>query len=198
MELLRWLSTGMLDLATAFLFAATWYRPDWLGQHWVKSLMLVMLVEFLVVHSFGFLFVATEEGGAKSVAMLFGFGAFYLLFAAAFAAAFKSWWPVWMFGWLITSKLWALLTGAVDSAAQQSYVTSVWVVSVLAYLLGCFITVLVPLPRLGVDKHGHAYGIAKDASGVWVEQPHRVLAFGLLYFTCLGVARIALAPVSAG
>lgn len=197
MQLLGWLSAGLLDFATAFLFAATWFRPSWLGQHWVKSLMLVMLVEFLVVHSFGFLFVATEEGGTKSVAMLLGFGAFYLLFAAVFAAAFKSWWPVWMFGWLIASKLWALLTGVVEPDAQKAYVTSVWVVSVLAYLFGCAFTSLFPLPRLGLRKHGHDYGIARDASGLWIEQPHRVIAFGLIYFLCIGLARVLLAPVTA-
>ena len=32
---------------------------------------------------------------------------------------------------------------------------------------------------------------------LWIEQPHRVLAFGLIYFACLGAARMLLAPIAA-
>jgi hypothetical protein len=194
LDLLRQGSAGLFDFITAFTFLATWIRPEWLGRAWVKSLMLVMLVEFLVVHSFGFLIATTQEGGPKSVWMLLGLGAFYLLFAAAFAAAFRSWWPVLLFGWLIGSKLFALLTGTVEAPVQGVYVIQVWVVSTLAYIAFAILTSLLPLPRLGVREHGHAYGVNAKASGAWVDEPYRVLAFGFLYFICVGIARVYYAP----
>ena len=41
---------------------------------------------------------------------------------------------------------------------------------------------MLPLPRLGIDA-ALAQSIAlPGSSGLWVEQPHRVVAFGLLYF----------------
>jgi hypothetical protein len=193
-ELLRSLSAGLFDFVTAFTFFATWIRPDWLGRDWVKSLMLVMLVEFLVVHSFGFLMVAGEEGGARSILALLGLGAFYLLFAGAFALAFRSWWPVLLFGWLVGSKLFALFTGAVEPAEQRAYVTAVWAISTLAYLVLVALTSLLPLPRLGVREHARAYGVDRKATGLWMEQPHRVIAFGALYFTVVGIARVLYAP----
>lgn len=191
---LRLLSAGLFDFVTAFLFLATWIRPEWLGRAWVKSLLLVMLVEFLVVHSFGFFVAMTQEGGPRSVWMLLGVGSIYLVFAGAFAAAFRTWWPVLLFGWLIGSKLFALVTGAVEPQAQTDYVLRLWVVSTLAYLMLALGTTLLPLPRLGVRDHGHAYGIDPGASGTWIEQPHRVLAFGFFYFACIGIARVLLAP----
>lgn len=195
-ELARALSAGLLDFGTAFLFFATWLRPEWLGRHWVKSLMLVMLVEFLVIHSFGFLFAFTQESGTRSILGLLGIGAFYLLFAAAFGAAFRSWWPLLLFGWLIGSKLFGLLTGAVMPADQAAYVTSVWVVSTVAYLLLVAFTTLMPLPRLGVREHARNYGVDPAATGLWMEQPHRVIAFGALYFSVVGIARVMLAPAA--
>lgn len=191
MDMPRALASALPDFATAFLFAATWFRPQWLGLHWIKDLVLVVLVEFLVVHSFGFLFVATQQAGWGGLLLVLGVGAIYLAFAAALAAAFKSWWPVWMLAWLVGSKLWALLAGGSEGEAQQGYAMGMWLASTLAYLIGCLATAVLPLPRLGVRRHGREYGI--DGKGLWVEQPHRVLAFGLAYFGFVGVARLLLA-----
>jgi hypothetical protein len=188
-ELLRALPAGVLDLATAFVFFATWVRPAWIGRDWVRQGMLMMLVEFLVVHSFAFLVVGGEE--ERSVIALLGLGAFYLLFAGAFAAAFRSWWPVLLFAWLIGGKLWALVTGGDGADAQRAYLIQVWIVSTITYFGGLLLTSILPLPRLGIVGHGRDYGI--PGSGAWVDRPHRVIAFGALYFTTMGVARIVLA-----
>jgi hypothetical protein len=100
-----------------------------------------------------------------------------------------------MFAWLIGSKLWALVTGTVEPEAQRSYVMAVWIASTMAYLLGCFFTAIVPLPRLGVSGPASRYGVDPSATGLWLEQPHRVLAFGVLYFFIVGCTRVAFAPL---
>lgn len=194
-ELLRAVAAALPDFATAFLFFATWLRPDWLGRDWVRHLMLVMLVEFLVVHSFGFMFGAAEEfrGDALGATMaILGFGVFYLLFAAAFAAAFKSWWPVIAIGWLIGTKVWSVIVGG-ESEAERTRVQLAWAASTALYLFGAFFTSLLPLPKFGVTGHLRDYGMKGDATGVWVEQPYRVIAFGAMYFSGMGVTRFLLA-----
>jgi hypothetical protein len=67
-------------------------------------------------------------------------------------------------------------------------------VSFGAYLAGVILTAILPLPRLGIVEPCTAYGLPAGARGAWVDEPQRVLAFGLLYFLAVGVARIALAP----
>jgi hypothetical protein len=72
------------DALTAGAYAWAWLQPLRFGEGVVKTLMLVMLMEFLVVHSGGFLGVTVLSDGftrvQKSLAIL-GFGCFYLLFA---------------------------------------------------------------------------------------------------------------------
>lgn len=187
----RAVAAGLPDFVTAFLFLATWIRPEWLGRDWVRHGVLVMLIEFLVVHAFGFLYVAGHEAGADgpgATLAVLGLGAFYLLFAAVFGYAFKSWWPVFTLGWLIASKLWSLhLAG--DDATARGIAVMVWGVSTAAYFGGVLLTMLLPLPRLGVRGTLHDYGMTGGARGAWVDSPHRPLAFGVLYFSAVGCAR---------
>ena len=47
--------------------------------------------------------------------------------------------------------------------------------------------ILLPLPRLGLTPEVVAR-LALPGSGQWVEQPHRVLAFGFLYFAATAIS----------
>ena len=53
------------------------------------------------------------------------------------------------------------------------------------YLLRAFATLVLPVPRLGITP---AVIAAQQihATGLWVEQPQRVLALGVVYFLLTG------------
>jgi hypothetical protein len=197
-EALRALTPGLFDLATALIFLVTWIRPTLLGRNMVKSLMLTMIVEFLAVHSFAFLVLSSADSGGPSVANVVGFGAVYLFAAGVCSLAFRDFWPLLLFAWLIGSKLWSTLVGEVPAPEQALYLVTVWVISTGAYLLLIVLTVVLPLPRLGIAGAGTDYGLPAGASGAWVEQPHRVIAFGFLYFLVVAVARAMFAPGGLG
>ncbi len=187
---LRQFVVALPDFATALLFALTWWRPSLLGRHWVRDLTLTMLLEFIVLHSFAFL-VLSLPGQENPRLWLAGTGALYLLMAGVFALVFRSAWPLLVMGWLVGSKLFALQQGAPPLGGQGLYALQVWAVSFGAYLGGLILTAMLPLPRLGIVEPGSAYGLPAGARGAWADEPQRVLAFGLLYFTAVGVARIA-------
>ncbi len=42
---------------------------------------------------------------------------------------------------------------------------------------------MLPVPRLGISRAA-VDDLALPGSGLWIEQPHRVLAAGTLYFLC--------------
>jgi hypothetical protein len=88
------------DFVTALLFALTWWRPSLLGRHWVRDLMLTMLLEFIVLHSFAFL-VLSVPGQAQPLSWVVGAGAVYLFIAGVFGLAFRSAWPLLVMGWLV-------------------------------------------------------------------------------------------------
>lgn len=171
------------DAVTAGVFLTLWISPLALGASGVRNAVLVMLVEFVLIHAAGFLgglLLNPALPRGRRVLVLAGFAGFYLMFVGAFMLAFQEWWPVLVFGWLILGKFGLIVTGRGASEAQAS----VWGMSALIYLLGAFATILLPLPRLGVGAEVVGQ-LGLPGSGLWVEQPHRVLAFGFLYFALL-------------
>jgi hypothetical protein len=62
---------------------------------------------------------------------------------------------------------------------------------VALYVLGVFVTVILPLPRLGITPEVVAQ-LGIPGSGLWVERPHTVIAFGLLYFGALAAVKARL------
>lgn len=172
------------DTVSATLFGWLWVSPLALGADGVRNAMLVMLVEFVLIHSTAFLGAAafaTNASRLRRVGMLGAFGALYLVFIAAFAAAFDAWWPFLAFGWLLLGKL-RVIFGARE--VEGGGPAAIWAMSALAYLFAVFATLFLPLPRLGLGESVVSQ-LQLPGSGAWVEQPHRVLAAGVLYFGLL-------------
>jgi hypothetical protein len=185
------IAAALPDVITAGVFMWVWLDPsDW-RRELVAQGMLVMLVEFILIHSSPFLgsaVMAYDLPLSKRLYRLGGMGIFYLLFVGGWAWTFKSWWPVIAFVWLFGAKFVAVLSGRrldeVGKARQQG----LWGMSILWYLLAVFATLFLPMPEFGVTGHGHAYGI--PGSGEWVSHPHIVIAAGFFYFFLLGFSKL--------
>jgi hypothetical protein len=181
------LVNALSDFAFAGMFLVTWIAPGTFGVQTVRFLMLVMLMEFVVVHSSAFMgnvVVSRADRGARSITLL-GFGLLYSLFAGAFSLAFKSWWPIVTFWSQTLNRLLGVLLGQVPDEDQKAFVMHTWAASALFYLVGCLATVLLPVPHLGITPEVIAAQHI-TAGGLWVDQPQRVLAFGVIYFMLNG------------
>ena len=177
-----WLS-ALPDVVMAALFLLVWSDPMRLGAPWVKYLMLVMLVEFVLVHATAFLGHVTLSGGSmwKRTLGVLGFSAFYMIFIGAFVAAFKAMWPVYAFLGLMASHLGVVWLGAANTEEAKARAGLSWGISAGCYLVAVLGTTFIPMPSLGVTAEVVA---AADLSGkgLWVEQPWRVLAAGVFCF----------------
>jgi hypothetical protein len=176
------------DALTACAYGFTWLFPLAWDDAAVKTLMVVMLLEFLVVHSGAFLGATVfddRSSRAKRTLALLGFGSFYLLFALAFSLAFKAWWPFLTFVWLLLSRLALVWLAPVSHDEEKRRQIQLWGVSVAAYLGAVFAGVLVPWPALGVHAGVHAELGLSGSSGLWVEKPQTVLLSGMLYFAAM-------------
>lgn len=180
------------DGLTAAAFVAIWISPFVFGELSVKTAMLIMLVEFFLIHATGFLTAIGERSNvsrSKRMLGMLGMSLFYLLMVSALAWSFGEWWPLLAFGWLAVGKIawsWGMRADGEDAMSLQM---AAWGGSVVAYLFGCFLTVLLPVPRLGMHADLHLqFGLGDDTTGLWITEPHRVVAFGALYFglLCLG------------
>ena len=185
------LGSAMPELFASALYFVAWISPASLSSELLRSLVLAMLVEFLVLHSTIFLTVLGAGGIASrklpTLAVL-GLGAIYLIFAGAFALAFHSWMPVYIIGWLVGSRLvtlWIDPRGE-DEAARQ---VRLWAWGTFLYLLFAFATSIPPVPAFGVDgdtiERMHLPG-----SGLWISEPQRPIAMGAFYFGLLGLAEL--------
>lgn len=176
--------SALPDSVSATLFAWLWMFPLAFGPQGVRNAMLVMLVEFVLIHSTAFLGAAAFAPNAsrlRKVGLLGAFGALYLVFIAAFASAFNAWWPFLAFGWLLLGKLRVIFDGR---NADGGGAAATWAMSALAYLFAVFATLFLPLPRIGLDE-AMLSRLQLPGSGAWIDEPHRVIAAGTLYFGLL-------------
>lgn len=187
----RRMAGALPDALTAGYFLMLWLQPDIFGDGHVETGLLIMLVEFLTVHAGGMLGgVALDPDTARRKRLQFiaAVGLFYLAFAAMLMLAFGQWWPLLVIGWLLLAKFLRVLPGRAMTKEEATWQMQLWALSVVLYLGGVVLTLLLPLPRLGLSPDVVAtLGIA--GSGVWVESPHRLMAFGVLYFGALAAAK---------
>lgn len=178
------------DFVLGGAFLLVWVYPDALGERMVRHFMFLMLIEFLVVHSsalVGSSIVAAENDGMKMV-MFGGYLMLYSLFAGGFSLIYGSAWPLLAFLVLFLGKV-PLLVQGVGSVEERKALVQRWGMMCILYLLGAGITVVPPIPRLGITPDVVA-AQQFNSSGLWVEEPHRVIAFGFFYFTALGLYEI--------
>lgn len=185
-------ATALPDFVLGLGFLITWVAPLTFGEKAVTYFLLVMLLEFLIVHSAGFMgsvvFNKPLAPGIK-VKTLAGLGLFYGLFAAAFAVGFRAWWPLWTIALLTLNRILVVVTGGVPEGRERLFIRKGWAVAALFYLVFAFATVLLPVPALGITPEVIRLQ-AFTSSGLWIDEPQRVLAFGVLYFVGVGLSEL--------
>ncbi len=173
------------DLLMGLAFLVTWIEPSALGDDMVPYLFQVMLVEFIIIHSAGFMsgIIYGNEPKGKKIKYLLGLSLFYLLFILGFSLGFRSWWPLIAFGGLMFNRMMSVLTGQAEEGKESEYAKNMWALNVVCYLVSVFVAILLPLPELGVSSDNLSH---LNMSGDFVNEPHKMMAWGFLYFTSVG------------
>ncbi|MDP3980426.1 MAG: hypothetical protein Q8Q33_03310 [Chlamydiota bacterium] len=190
--------TVVPDFSMAAIFIITWISPYAFQETMVKSLMLVMLLEFIIMHSSVFMGGLIFSRGKRSKKILYGLvlSGFYSIFAAAFSLAFKTWWPILAFWGLTLNRLMGIIlshTGMTEYKKKD--LQSTWGVSVAAYIIFVIATTVIPLPALGITPEC-IYQQAFTGEGVWIDEPYRVLCFGFLYYAACGLYKMKIFSVN--
>ena len=175
------------DGLTALTFLSIWILPLGYGDNGVRNGMLIMLVEFILVHASGMLgarLLNPDTSPRDKTLSVLGFGVFYLVFISAWAWTFHAWWPYLAFAWLLVGKFMAAIDTRLPSRERKRRMQSDWAIGAMAYLGGVFATVMLPVPRLGITIEV-IHQLHLPGSGLWVNEPQRVIAFGMVYFAVL-------------
>lgn len=173
------------DFIVALTFLVTWIEPSTLGEGMIVSLFQVMLLEFIIIHSAGFMghVIYGTAPRSKKILHLSGLGLFYFVFVAGFALGFRSWWPVIAFGGLLLNRMLSVLTGQFEQGKERESAMQQWGINVACYLVSLFAVILLPVPEWGVPSDALAH---LDMSGDFVEQPHTMIAWGTVYYFMVG------------
>lgn len=188
--------TGLIaalpDLALGATFLITWFHPATFGEKAVSGFLLLMLLEFITVHSAGFMGVVLVSGWTKRKRLLalLGLGCLYTIFVGGFALSFGEWWPVWSFWLLMANRLLGVLIGQAPEGREKVFIMASWAASVFFYVAFVFLTSFAPMPAFGLTPE-FVGGLGLPGGGLWIEEPHRVIAFGFLYFLAMGLAELA-------
>lgn len=156
-----------------------------------QYLMLVMLLEFIIIHSAAFMgaLMFSNEPPLRRAKYIIGLGMFYSLFVVGFCLAFGDWWPMGAFWLLIFNRLMSGIFSGSESEEKKKFIAGMWGVNVGCYLAGVFATTLLPMPELGITPSVIS-SLDLPGEGVWIDEPYRVLAFGAFYFTAVGFFEI--------
>jgi hypothetical protein len=190
------------DALSLAFFLIVWSHPFAFGALSVKTAMLTMLLEFFLVHATGFFTVfANDQRGSKwkRIGAMAGLSLFYFTMIGAFALSFQAWWPLLAFAWLLAGKVawvWTSRPDADDPDGSDATFRQMaaWAGSVVLFLGGVVLTSVQDVPRWGMTADVQPrFGLDMASSGLWESQPHRVVAFGALYFGAMLFAKWVLA-----
>ncbi|MDZ4350319.1 MAG: hypothetical protein U1A22_12380 [Xanthomonadaceae bacterium] len=183
--------SALPDLATSGIALWVWFDPGQWRTALVGYAVLIMLVEFVLIHASGFFGVAGDSPGSAPLGRRAAIGllGMYLVFVASFAWSFAE--PLVFLGaaWLLLAKAWPLLVGTVGRPVASQAQRGMWAASTMYYLLAVGLTTVLPVPRLGITGNGAQYGM-EGQSGLWVSQPQTAVVALAIYFGLVGLTRL--------
>lgn len=181
------LVSGIPEIALGIGFFITWWQPDRLGIEWVSFALELMLLEFILIHSSGFMGLKAKRAETfwARVGWFTGIGAFYSMFVLGFCLSLDTWRPMLAF-WIITlQRLAADVLDPKPSEETQSWFGISVASNVMLYMGGVFLTIVLPIPRWGITRAMQS-AVGIDGSGLWQDEPHRVVVLAGFYYLLRG------------
>ena len=183
-----------VDIVSGLACLVVWAAPLAFGADAVKTVIAMMVMEFVLVHGAGFFAVVPSMAGRRRwqrAAATLGLAAFYLLFVLAICLGFGQWWPLPVFAWLVGGKLLWIASDEAGDARETDRQVGTWAFSVVAYLAAVFGGVVLPLPPLGLTPEVVA-GLRLPGGGEWIERPQTAVAGMAFYFFALAAFKALL------
>jgi hypothetical protein len=172
---------ALFTLALGAVFLLALANPALIGKKGVGSLLIIITMEFFIIHSSLFLGVIVTGARKKQQGLLFllGFSLFYALFFVGYSRAFDEWWPALMFLAMTLTRISRILAGQEVDADEQRMNIYFWAFS-MGLLTVCAGGAALLLPD---GRHGYYAGMS------WTH-PQAMLAAGFLYYLLLGLASL--------
>lgn len=184
--------SAIADLILATAFLVTWITPMAFLPRAVTLLMFFMLYECIIVQSasiLGLLGYRSPLSPNISKPLKAALFLFFVLIALGSTLVTQAWWPLVLVPFLAFNRLFLVLWGKMPERAETMFIRRGWLVLTLLYVGLGTLTQVIPVPTLGITSEVLEIQNLEGA-GAWIQQPHRIIAFGFLYFFTVGLAEI--------
>ncbi len=184
------------DCLTAATYLLAWIAPTQLDPVRFRNLLAAIVIEFLVLHAsalYGFGIAKRKDRLAQRAWILGGLTALYLIPITLMAVQLKTDGPILAFFWLFTSRFAFILIHPESAAAETRRTVTLWVVSLLAFVVGTIAVNKIPLPALGLTPQFVASLSMSGHPNPKAQPPQITIAFGVLYFLVQAGAKFYLA-----
>lgn len=184
--------------AFSFICLTTWIDPLRWGTDTVLYLIAFMVTEFLVLHASGFItaFADSEAPVIRKLMFIGGFGVVYVIFGACWSVILKTAVPIVTMVAQITSRFTFVLLSGKLSQRETRHQFVLWYVGCCAWvLLAIAASMPLNLPRFGMTAE-LITSLHLPHHGLWIAEPHRVVAFGFVYFLILAVVELLYSPAA--
>ncbi len=177
------------DLALGIAFLAAWWVPGWMQPNSMLVLMVILLLEFINMHSSAFLGMVWlgPQSRVRKLATMVCLSLFYTAFVAAFSVLANSLWPVLAFWGLTANRMLATFLDPAPAEQRRLRIRATWAACAVCFLGAIFAGVILPIPRMGWLPGSNLRDLA-HAGGLWVDQPWRMLCTGALYYIAMGIS----------
>ncbi|MCW5604524.1 MAG: hypothetical protein KIT18_08275 [Burkholderiales bacterium] len=176
------------------VFIYAWHDPLGWDPLLVETLMLVLLVEFFLIHATGFLgFLSLNRQGSplQTFGILGGLVLLYFLIIWFISAMFDVWWPFIAFAWLLVGKAQLFFISEGGRSAALMHLGIFWAASVVSFLVGLFTGLIADLPEFGLTAEVAAgLGFGLESSDTMVDTPHKVIGAGAIYFGAMAFFKL--------
>lgn len=169
------------NLAMAAVYMVSWIQPRFFGDDALQTLVPMALLEFIIIHAsalLGAMFMI-QMSRRRRVAVLVGLGLVYTLFSGGMSLVLEAWWPVLVFWGLLLNKMLLAILGDGKFDRRAGIVMIGWAMHMLFFIAAVFLAAIA-WPQLGMPGSIRIGGEA-------VENPARVMAGGVIYFTCVSL-----------
>lgn len=194
MRLIGRLFSALPECVTATVFIYAWREPLAWDPLLVQTLMIVLLVEFFLIHATGFLgFTALgmRDSRLQTYSIFGGLALLYFLIIWGISAMFDAWWPFLAFAWLLVGKVQLFFTSDNDHDDALMQLGFFWAASVVSFLGGVAVAVIVELPEFGLTPDVAAeLGFGINGSDDMVSTPHKIIGAGAIYFSAMACFKL--------
>lgn len=180
------------EFALAALFLLTWFQPTLLHPHMVTALVLLILMEFVILHSsiiLGVLLGSAKDPLIRKAGITVG--AIYVAFAVVVALASRQFWIIPAFALLTMNRLAPLLNEEALESGPLTRLLLPWLGATLIYMGLSMAVHGLPMPQFGITDTT-AVADAVGGTGTFFEAPQAAIAMGFFYYLFSGALDFAL------